>query len=71
MRKVINISLPPSLASEVEKMVKEGKFATRSEFFRDLLRKKLEGRLLEKLKKSREEIISGKGKLLTSLDDLE
>lgn len=34
MRAIVNISLPKSLEKEVEKQVKEGKFASRSEFFR-------------------------------------
>lgn len=38
MRQVINISLPLELKREVEKAVKQEKYATKSEFFRDLLR---------------------------------
>ncbi len=38
MRKVINISLPEDLYDEVEKEVKKGKYSTKSEFFRDILR---------------------------------
>ena len=71
MRKVINISLPKGLAQTVEKMVKEGQFATRSEFFRDLLRMKIEGKILKELAESRKELAAGKGKLLKSLKDLD
>lgn len=70
MRTVINISLPSQLESVVEKEVKVGNFASKSEFFRNLLRLWMEGRLAGELEKSREELASGKGKLLRSLKDL-
>lgn len=70
MRAVINISLPAQLDSIVEKEVKTGRFATKSEFFRTLLRMWIEGRLFGELEKSREELKAGKGKLLHSLKDL-
>jgi len=34
-----NISINPELAQVVEKEIKQGKYANRSEFFRDLIRK--------------------------------
>ncbi len=71
MRQVINISLPKNLSLEVDKMVKEGNFATKSEFFRDLLRMRLEGRILKDLAESQREFDNGKGKLLRSLADLD
>lgn len=70
MRNIINISLPVQLTSVVEKEVKRGNYASKSEFFRTLLRMWMEGRLAGELEKSREELISGKGKLLNSLKDL-
>ncbi len=70
MRKVINISLPEELSSKVNEMVKEENFATKSEFFRDLLRMKMEGRLISELAQSRKELASGNGKLLVSLKEL-
>lgn len=70
MRKIINISLPKELDSKVNKMIKEGNFATKSEFFRDLLRMKIEGRLIKELAESRKELVAGKGKLLKSLKEL-
>lgn len=70
MRTVINISLPSQLESVVEKEVKVGNFASKSEFFRNLLRLWMEGRLAGELEKSREELVSGKGRLLRSLQDL-
>ena len=70
MRKVINISLPQTLSKTVEEAVKSGQYATKSEFFRHLLRIWIEGRLLKELNESRKEIASGKGKFLRSLKDL-
>ncbi len=70
MRDIINISLPQELAALVRKEVKEKKFASISEYFRALLRSKLEDKILADLNKSRKEIASGKGKVLHSLKDL-
>ncbi|MFP4617002.1 MAG: ribbon-helix-helix domain-containing protein [Candidatus Paceibacterota bacterium] len=42
MRKVINISLPEDLYNEVDGEVKKGRYSTKSEFFRDLLRNRKE-----------------------------
>lgn len=70
MRKVINISLPIELGKIVEKTVKSGQYATKSEFFRHLLRMWAEGRLLKDLDESRKEIAAGRGKVLKSLKDL-
>lgn len=70
MRQVINLSLPKGMVKTVEQTVKEKNYASKSEFFRDLLRMWLEGRLLKELAESRKEIASGKGKVLRSLKDL-
>ena len=70
MRTIVNISLPKELDRAVNRMVKEGKYATKSEFFRDLLRMKLEGRLVGELAESRKELAAGRGKTLRSLKDL-
>jgi len=70
MREVINISLPKELSRSVEELVKRGKYATKSEFFRDLLRMWMEGKILRELSESRKELASGKGKLLKSLKGL-
>lgn len=69
-RKIINISLPAKMAAEVKKEVAKGKFASTSEFFRDLLRKREEARLIAELKESHKDIARGKGKILRSLADL-
>lgn len=70
MRSIINISLPKNMAEIVEKEVKSGRFATKSEFFRSLVRMWEEKRLLNELEKSRLEFERGKGKVLKSLKDL-
>jgi len=70
MREVINISLPKELNKSVEELVKKGKYATKSEFFRELLRLWIEGKILRELAESRKELASGKTKLLRSLKDL-
>ena len=56
MREVINISLPKELNKTVEKIIKKEKYATKSEFFRDLLRMRIEGEILQKLVESRKEL---------------
>ncbi|MEK7078520.1 MAG: ribbon-helix-helix domain-containing protein [Patescibacteria group bacterium] len=70
MRNVINISLPLPLTSIVEKEVKRGNYASKSEFFRYILRLWIEGKLVFDLDQRRNELQSGKGKLLKSLADL-
>lgn len=70
MRTIINISLPQELNKQVEKAVKSGRYASKSEFFRSLLRLWEEEQLLKELKESQKEIADGKGKVLKSLKDL-
>ncbi|MBU1931166.1 type II toxin-antitoxin system ParD family antitoxin [Patescibacteria group bacterium] len=70
MRAVINISLPIQMADIVENTVSSGQYASKSEFFRSLLRMWMEGRLVSELKSSQTELRSGKGKLLKSLKNL-
>jgi putative addiction module CopG family antidote len=70
MRNVVNISLPKKMAELVEREVRNGKFASKSEYFRALIRAREENKLLEELRKSQREIAQGKGKILRSLKDL-
>ena len=70
MRQIINISLPESMAKYVDSAVKKGKFSTRSEFFRQLLREQSENDLYKELKKDQKEFKKGNGILLHSLKDL-
>lgn len=67
MRTIINISLPENLSNVVKAVVDRGEYASKSEFFRDLLRLWLVG---QELDKSRKELEKGKGKLLRSLKNL-
>lgn len=70
MREIISISLPKELNKKVEELMKKGRYATKSEFFRDLLRMRIEGKILRELSESRKELVSSKGRLLRSLKDL-
>lgn len=70
MRTIVNISLPAQLNTVVEKEVKTGQYASKSEFFRSLLRSFLEARIAKELEESRNELKAGKGKVLKSLSDL-
>lgn len=70
MRSIINISLPPKMTQIVEDGVKRGNFSSKSEFFRALIRLWTEGKLAGELEDSRQELRTGKGKLLRSLRDL-
>lgn len=70
MRNVVNISLPKKMTEIVEREVKTGKFATKSEFFRTLLRMWEENKLLGELKQSQREIVEERGRVLRSLKDL-
>lgn len=70
MRSVINISLPRELSHVVDDAVASGRYASKSEFFRSLLRLWMEGKLVRELYESRRELRSGKGKLLHSFKDL-
>lgn len=66
----MNISLPKELNKVVEQAMRKGKFASKSEFFRNLLRLWQEEELLREVEISRKEFADGKGKKLRSLRDL-
>ena len=71
MRDILNISLSKDLLREVDSMVKKGKYSSKSEFVRDLIRERIaEADLLKRLRKSQKEIALGQGKVLRSLKDL-
>ncbi|MCL6096765.1 MAG: type II toxin-antitoxin system ParD family antitoxin [Patescibacteria group bacterium] len=70
MRAIVNISLPVQLNSVVEEELATGQYASKSEFFRSLLRSWMEARLAKELEGSRAELKAGKGKLLKSLSNL-
>ncbi|MFH1575881.1 MAG: ribbon-helix-helix domain-containing protein [Candidatus Nealsonbacteria bacterium] len=71
MRTIINISLPEQLDREIERVMKKGKYSTKSEFLRQLIREKLEEEdIIAQIRKSEAEFRAGKGKVLRSLKDL-
>jgi Arc/MetJ-type ribon-helix-helix transcriptional regulator len=69
MRNIVNISLPSTLNQEVEREVKRLNFASKSEFFRYLLREWKGAILAKELEKEELEVRSGKAKVLKSVDD--
>ena len=70
MRAVINISLPQQMVQTIEENVRSGRFASKSEFFRYLIREWQDNKLLQELNQSRNEFNQGKAKVLKSLKDL-
>ena len=71
MRTIINISLPEQLDREIERAMKAGRYSTKSEFLREIIREKLEEEdILAQIRKSETEFRAGKGKVLRSLKDL-
>lgn len=70
MRAIVNISLPSQLNDIVENEVSRGHYASKSEFFRNILRFWMEEKLAKDLEKSRKELKEGKGTLLRSLSEL-
>jgi len=70
MRTIVNISLPVQLNAVVEDELVSGNYASKSEFFRTLLRSWMETKAVKELEESRKELKVGKGKILHSLSDL-
>jgi len=72
MRSIINISLSKELEKELDKAVKKGKYSSKSEFVRYLIREKMEEEdLWRSVQRSEAEFKAGKGKILKSLADLD
>ena len=63
--------MPVSLKKSVDLAVKEGQYASVSEFFRDAMRAWEEEKLIKEIRESQAEIARGGGKLLKSLADLD
>ena len=70
MRNIINISLPAEMVSTVTREVRAGKFASKSEFFRHLIRLWNSRELAVDLNERRRDLAAGRGKTLRSLRDL-
>ena len=66
----MTISLPKTMQKQVSRAVRQGGFASTSEFFRTLLRRWQEDQLLKELNEARQEIKDGKGIPLRSSRDL-
>jgi len=66
----MTISIPPSVKKSVEYMMKENKYASVSELFRDSIRSLEEDQLIKNIMESEREFAQGKGKKLNSLKDL-
>ena len=72
MRTIVNISLSEGLNREIEKVIRRKRYSTKSEFLREIIRERIaEEDLLVRIEKSESEFLTGKGKLLRSLKDLE
>lgn len=73
MRTVLNISLPKAMADEVKQEVKEGKFASTSEFFRHILRVWNTKKLARDIKKADKDWKNGRKNWteLSSLSELD
>ena len=72
MRDILNISLSKELSKKVDTLVKKGRYSTKSEFLRDLIRDRIEEEEVYKsVQKSEAEFRAGKGKILRSLADLD
>ena len=68
-RNVINISLPPDMVREIKREVKEGQFASVSEYVRHLVRIHKTNKLAAVLHEERRGLERGELKLLSKLDD--
>lgn len=71
MRAIINISVPLATKKEVEREVKLGGYSSVSELFRAILRERKKYAFLHEVTESRHEFAHAKGKLLTSLSELD
>ncbi len=70
MRSILNISLPSVMMKTVKKDVKEGGFASTSEFMRHLIRLWNQKELGCELREDRKKFEAGEGIKLKSLKDL-
>ena len=71
MRNVINISLPDAMVKTIKKEVRQGKYASTSEFVRHLVRLWNTKQLAGELHGDMREFEAGKGRAIASLDELD
>ncbi len=70
MRQIVNISLPSETVKMIKQEVKNGGYASVSEFMRHLIRMWHTDQLAGEIRQSEKEFAAGKGKELKSLDDM-
>lgn len=70
MRNIVNISLPDQMARQIQVEVKKGHFASKSEFFRHLIRLWNDKQLGAELRIERKKFELEGGEELKSLRDL-
>ncbi len=70
MRSIVNISLPQSMLDEINQAVDDGMFASKSEFFRKLVRDWMEINAARELKHAHDDIAKGNGTVFKSIKDL-
>jgi len=70
MRTVMNVSLPEQMAKDIEAAVKEGNFASKSEFFRHIIRLWNTKQLGERFREQKKTFNKKGGTKLKSLKDL-
>ena len=70
MRQTMNISVPPKLKKAIDAAVRNGGYASKSEFLREAFRVWEENQILKSIRRSEKQIAQGKVKILKSLKDL-
>jgi putative addiction module CopG family antidote len=70
MRNIVTISLPKQLDEQIEKEVKTGKFASKSEFVRCLIRMWQEEKLAKEIAEAERDIAAGRVREIKSLKEL-
>ena len=70
MRTAMTISVPEAMRKEIAREVKNGGYASVSEFFRAVMRERSENAVLNDVVESRREVSNGSAKTLRSLKDL-
>lgn len=70
MRNTITISVPPVLKKSVDTIMRDYKYASTSELFRDAIRLLEEDKLVKDIEKSEKDFARNGGKKLKSLKDL-
>jgi putative addiction module CopG family antidote len=70
MRNIVSISLPKQLNEQIEKEVKTGNFASKSEFIRCLIRLWQEEKLAKEIAEAERDIAAGRVREIKSLKEL-